>query len=247
LLGWWIRVIYSSQSVSQDAIKNLYLQQTIPKPLAMKKIFLSILSLLFVNQLLVAQTASDFFTPSRIRYMGIDYSHVKLIGDFSEFMGAGEATEQTMRKIYFPGWNTLFQEEPDKYNVKSMIKKGDVVYDFDMVNSLNAKSSTEPMEATKTPVYTKEDIQKFIRNYGTMQREGIAVLFIAESLNKTANEAYFHFVAFRLADNEILIHERLRGEPKGAGLRNYWAGAIYDIMEDIKKNRYNNWKSKYAK
>src|SRR5688572_11540543 len=131
----------------------------------MKKASILILSLLFTSHLLLSQTSADFFQPVKIRYMGIDYSHVKLIGDFSEFMGAGEATEQTMRKVYFPGWNTLFQEEPDKYNVKSMIKKGDVVYDFDMVNSLNAKSSAEPMEATKTPVYTKEDIQKFIRNY----------------------------------------------------------------------------------
>lgn len=213
----------------------------------MKKTSLLILLLLSFCQLVSAQTAADFFQPSRIRYMGIDYSHVKLIGDFSEFVGAGEVTEQTMRKVYFPGWNTLFQEEPEKYNVKSMIKKGDIVYDFDMVSDLNSKSSAEPMEATQTPVYTKADIQKFIRNYNTREREGIAVIFVAESMNKTKAEAYFHFVAFRLSDNEILIHERLRGEPVGAGLRNYWAGAIYHIMQDIQKNYYNKWKNAYGK
>ncbi len=213
----------------------------------MKKTSFLILSLVVICHLMVAQTASDFFKPSRIRYMGIDYSHVKLIGDFSEFMGTGEATDQTMRKVYFPGWNTLFQEEPEKYNMKSMLRKGEMVYDFDMVTRLNANSSAVPMEATKTPGYTKDSIQKFIRNYGTGEREGIAVLFIAESMNKTATEAYFHFVAFRLSDNEILIHERLRGEPGGAGLRNYWASALLRIMEDIKKNYYPQWKSKYAK
>ena len=213
----------------------------------MKKLSFLLLAVLLTSRLLVAQTAADFFQPVKIRYYGIDYSHVKLIGDFSEFMEAGEATEQTMRKVYFPGWNTLFQEEPDKYNVKGMIRKGEVIYDFDLITQLNSKSSVEPMEATKTPVYTKDDIQKFIRNYSTGEREGIAVMFVAESMNKTANEAYFHFVAFRLSDNEILIHERLRGEPKGAGLRNYWAGAIYQIMENIKKNYYPKWKTAYSK
>ncbi len=213
----------------------------------MKKTSFLILSFLFVCQLMMAQTASDFFKPSRIRYFGIDYSHVKLIGDFSEFMGAGEATDEAMRKVYFPGWNRLFREEPEKYNVKAMIKKGEVVFDFDMVADLNSKSSVDPMVATTTPVYTKDDIQKFIRNYSTREREGIAVLFVAESMNKTANEAYFHFVAFRLSDNEILIHERLRGVPKGAGLRNYWAAAIFDVMDDVKKIYYPKWKTQYAK
>jgi len=51
----------------------------------------------------------------------------------------------------------------------------------------------------------------------------------------------------RLSDNEILIHERLRGEPIGMGLRNYWAGALFRIMEDIQKNYYTKWKALYVK
>jgi hypothetical protein len=52
---------------------------------------------------------------------------------------------------------------------------------------------------------------------------------------------------FRLSDNEILIHQRIRAEPIGIGLRNYWAGALFKVMEDIQKNYYNQWKAKYVK
>jgi hypothetical protein len=66
-------------------------------------------------------------------------------------------------------------------------------------------------------------------------------------MNKTLNEAYFHIVIFRLSDNEILIHERLRGEPIGMGLRNYWAGALYKVMEQVEKKHYMQWKKTYSK
>jgi hypothetical protein len=213
----------------------------------MKKILIALLTLLLFINVAYSQTAEDLFKPGRVRYMGIDYSHVKLIGDFSQFMGAGETTLSSMRKTYFPAWNTLFLEEPEKYDLKSMLRKEEIVYDLEMITEINSKTPFETMEATKTPGYTKEDIQKFIRNYKTKENQGIAIVFVAESMNKTLNEAYFHFVAFRLSDNEILIHERFRGEPIGIGIRNYWAGALFKIMEDIKKTYYAQWKEKYVR
>src|SRR5690606_19986272 len=103
------------------------------------------------------------------------------------------------------------------------------------------------LEAKTSPSYTRDSIQKFIRNYSTMQNKGLACMFVAESMNKNLNEAFYHFIVFRLSDNEILIHERMRGEPIGIGIRNYWGGALYNIMEDLKKNYYKKWKTKYGK
>ncbi|HWZ23246.1 MAG TPA: hypothetical protein VNW06_11365 [Cytophagaceae bacterium] len=213
----------------------------------MKKTSAILLAFLLSITIGYSQTAEDLFKVGPLRYMGIDYSHVKLIGDFSQFMGTGETTLASIRNTYFPAWNTLFIEEPEKYDLKSMLRKDDIRFDLDMVTALNAKTPFETMEASKTPVYTKDDIQKFIRNYSTKQSEGIAVLFVAESMNKTLNEAYFHFVLIRLSDNEILIHERLRGEPIGMGIRNYWAGALFRVMENIQKNYYPKWKAMYVK
>src|SRR6187402_2901947 len=120
----------------------------------MKKLSILLPILLFIVNIGYSQQAADLFKPGRIRYMGIDYSHVMLIGDFSQFMGAGETTLSAMRTTYFPGWNTLLNEEPDKFNLKSMLRKGDMVYDLDMVTELNSKTPFETMEATSTPNYS---------------------------------------------------------------------------------------------
>jgi len=213
----------------------------------MKKINVTIFTLLVFIVTGYSQTAGDLFKPGQLRYYGIDYSHVKLMGDFSQFMGAGETTLATMRNTYFPEWNTLVVSEADKYDLKGMLRKDKLLADLSMITSINANTPFETMEGSESPVYSKADIQNFIRNYSTTQRDGIALLFVAESMNKTLNEAYFHIVIFRLSDNEILIHERLRGEPIGMGLRNYWAGALYKVMGQVEKKHYMQWKKTYSK
>ena len=213
----------------------------------MKKISIVFFALyIFINSS-NAQEAGDLFKVGKIKFFGIDFSHVKLIGDFSQFNGIGATTPATIRDTYFPAWNNLLMEEPDKFNLKTMLRKDDVSVDLAMVTSLNAKTPMESLEGTTSPIYTKDDIQKFIRNYSTQTRDGMAVLFVAESLNKTLKEGYFHFVLIRLTDNEILIHERIKGIPQGMSVRNYWAGAIFKVMDSIQKVYYLQWKTKYAK
>jgi hypothetical protein len=43
---------------------------------------------------------------------------------------------------------------------------------------------------------------------------------------------------------EVLLQQRLRGEPGGIGLRNYWANSVYRIIKDIKYYYYFAWKAK---
>ena len=212
----------------------------------MKKQFITLLLSLFAI-LGNSQTAEDIFKSSdvKISWLGIDFSHVKLIGDFSQFASAGEKSSVQIRDQYFPKWNNLIMAEPEKYDIKGMLRKGDIHYDVDMLMRINSTSAVEDIESYNTPNYTIEDIKDFIIDYNIENKEGIGVIFIAESLNKNAQEAYFHFVAVNMKTKELLIHERLRGEPRGFGLRNYWAGSIYSIIKDIRKVHYNNWRYKF--
>ena len=70
-------------------------------------------------------------------------------------------------------------------------------------------------------------------------------MFIAESLNKIDTEAYFHVVIINIDSKEVLLSERLRGQPSGFGIRNYWAGAIYEILKNIDSRYYRLWRNKY--
>jgi hypothetical protein len=196
-----------------------------------------------------AQQVADLFKPSdhEIVWLGIDFSHVKLIGGFSQFLGAGEKSVAEIKELYFPGWNRLILDEPYKYDVKGMMRKGDITYAIKMVTEINADTKLEELESDNTPKYEASDIKRFISEYDLPVKTGISFLFIAESLNKRMEEAYFHFVAIRNSDKEILLTERLWGRPMGIGLRNYWAGAIHYIMDDIQKDRYQEWKTTYLK
>lgn len=213
----------------------------------MKTLF-SLIALLVVN-ITFAQKAEDLFTAgdTQVSWLGIDFSHVKLVGQFSQFAGAGEKSASQIKSIYFPGWNNLIPDEREKYDVAGMLRKDHVTYDHDMVMAINAKTPVEELETHNAPQYTREDIEKFVGGYDTSGKEGIGVLYVAEVLNKASTEAWFHFVAINMKTKEILIHDRLRGEPSGVGIRNYWAGAIHDVIRQISKNKYKDWKSQYAR
>ncbi|MEO9257858.1 MAG: hypothetical protein ABI207_05715 [Crocinitomicaceae bacterium] len=211
----------------------------------MKAIF-TLFLLLFLNST-QAQTAKDLFTASdvKITWLGIDFSHVKLIGDFAQFNDAGQKSVVDIKDQYFPAWNKLIVSEPDKYDLKGMLRKENIIYDIDMITNINAKAPVEEMEAQNAPDYTLADIEKFVKKLPIKNKDGIGILMIAESLNKNAVEAYFHFVAINMSTKEILIHERIKSEPSGFGIRNYWAGSIYQVIKKIKATYYKSWKAEF--
>jgi hypothetical protein len=193
-----------------------------------------------------SQTVNDLFQESdvKISWLGIDFSHVKLIGNFAEFFEAGEKSSWQIRDIYFPRWNYIILGEPEKYDIKGMLRKPDIWYDIDMIGDINARTSLDEIESYNAIKFTGEDIQSFVDQYNLEGKEGIGVLFIAECLNKNAEEAYYHFVAINMKNRNVLFHERLRGEPNGFGLRNYWANSIFTVIRNIREYYFGSWKSK---
>lgn len=209
----------------------------------MKKLYLIFL-LLPCTLIGNAQSVHDLFRPGdvRISWLGIDYSHVKLIGNFSEFFQAGEKSVWEIRDIYFPRWNSIILEEPNKYDIRGMLRKSDIMYDIDGVTAINAQTSLEELEAFSPVRYTRADIQSFIDRYNRDGKEGIGIVLVAESLNKNALEAWYHFVAMDMRTGQILLHERLRGEPHGFGFRNYWANSIFRVIRNIRDYYYWTWR-----
>ena len=194
-----------------------------------------------------SQSAKDLFVSNNVNviWLGIDFSHVKLIGNFSEFSEAGQKSTLQIRDIYFPRWNKLILDESSKYDFQGMLRLDKLSYDIDMLMDINSKTELKDIESYNIPNYSKEYIQEIVSQYKLDIGNGIGILFFAECLNKSKEEAYFHFVAINLETKEILIHERLMGKPGGFGLRNFWAGSIYKIIKDIKNWKYNEWKYTY--
>ncbi len=212
----------------------------------MKKIIISSLLLTF-SLSAFSQKVSDLFTKSEtpIYYLGVDFSNVKLIGDFNQFAEAGSVGPILVKEKYFPSWNNLVVKESEKYDIRGMFRKENVTYDLDFVTKLNSETSVENLEDTKTPNYTKENINQFINKYN-VKGDGIALVFIAESLNKNTTSGIYHFVAFNMKTKEVLLTESLTGIAGGIGLRNYWGRSIFEVIDQIKERKYKEWKKNYV-
>ena len=213
----------------------------------MKKL---IFSLAVVSTTLVghSQTASDLFTDKDIRvsWLGVDYTQVKLIGKFDQFADWGEQSLAELKNDYFPAWNKVIINERQKYDLAKMLDRKEVYYDIDMMMMHNAEAKSDGLEAYNEPNYTPEQIEKFVQQYDLKDKEGIGILLLAESYNKAVEMATYHFVAINMNTGKVLFQERIKGEPGGFGLRNYWAGSIHRVVEKIQKDYYKKWKEQYS-
>lgn len=208
----------------------------------MKTLFL-VLLLWPVGLLADAYTAQDLFRSDvPVTWLGIDYSHVTLTGNFAEFFEAGSKSTWQIRDLYFPQWNAIIMEEPMKYDIRGMLRKSDIRFDTDMIAALNAQTPLEEMETYNPARFAEEDIRTFVRQYDLSGKEGIGIVFIAENLNKNAVEAWYHFVAVDMSTGTVLLQQRLRGEPKGFGFRNYWANSICRVIRSIRDYYYWEWR-----
>lgn len=211
----------------------------------MIKKFLSIISLAVLAAFgCQAQTVQDIFgNPDyTVTWYGIDYSHTKIVGYVSQFGMKVPVTEEDIRDRYYAEWNYLILDEPEKFNIAAMISRKSVVNDISVVKQLNATASIDSLEVKITPYFTPQEIQKFISAYPIEDKAGIGLIFIAESMNKTKAEAYYHVVFFKMDTKEVLLQERIKGTAGGSGTRNYWAGSYFSVMEYVKDEAYPKWR-----
>ena len=211
------------------------------------KYLITTLFLLFTSLSFHAQSISDLFNKDiQITWLGIDYSQTKIIGEWTHFGGAGNQGVGDIRDKYFPSWNNLIISESDKYNLKGMILQDDIYIDIEMIMDRNAEVSMRQLAAYNPPNYSAEDIQNFVNSYELEDKTGIGMVFISEYMSKYTDDAVFHFVILDLETKQILIQQACKVKPFGFGIRNYWAGAILDVIEKIRDVHYPRWRRQHA-
>ena len=211
----------------------------------MKKIitlFLLAMTISVVN----AQTAKDFFfANSEVTWLGVDFSNVQLVGDFTQAFGYGDQSTDEVKDKYFPAWNNLFFSEQDKYDISKMIRNEKLDYDIEMVMELNSNADSKELRTYKPKMYSQNDIQAIVKKYKLKGKKGLGLVFIAEALNKNEKTGYFHFVVIDMGSSKVLFQEKLEGAPGGFGLRNYWAASMYDVIKNVTKKHFKKWSKSY--
>jgi hypothetical protein len=182
---------------------------------------------------------SDVFTQKKLVFAGIDFSKTKFVG--SVFNNTNE-----LRNKSFVEWNDILVNEKKKFNVQGFFRKNEIIYDFSGTYSRNGRRSTDDLIAYgSAPVFRKSQVQDILYGVSVNLSSGIGLILIAESYNKETDEAAVWVTLFDISSKKLLITDRLTGKPKGAGMRNYWSNAIFDILSQVDKFRYRSWENTY--
>lgn len=174
---------------------------------------------------------------TKITWLGIDFSHCKLIEVFTNKIGSKEESEP--QRKYFYEWNADVATKPDNYPIAKVFPKKEIEYAVDSVVKGNFASHLLDLVAYATPdSFSLKDIGKIVGSYSLPSKQGVGALLIAECLNKPEAAAYFDFVLIDLQTKKILISERFKGVPNGFGTRSYWAYSIYSVIEEMRWKKY---------
>ena len=184
-----------------------------------------------------SQKIEDLFTDSetKVTWLGIDFSHVKLIGEFNDI--------PAVKNTYFDAWNELILNEYNKYDIGAMLRHENIKFEIESIKRVNDSTNIKELEALNEPDYTVEQLEQFVANIEFTETEGIGILFLAESLNKRQGRARYHCLIINLTNNKVMLVDTLNTTPGGFGFRNYWARSYYNAINEIRDKKYKRWKN----
>lgn len=159
----------------------------------------------------------------KIYAYGIDYSYAKVYA-------ADESVEQFTKA--FENINMLIVTEPEKYDFSRIMGKRVEVVIEPMLKIITTTDYANLKSLNST--YEEPKYSEIVKNYKLPQTEGIGVVFVAKLLNKPMNKATYELITFDISTREILSKREVSGKIGGFGLRNYWAGSVYNIIKKEK-------------
>ncbi len=169
---------------------------------------------------------------------GIDYTEAKVYG-------AAESVEQFAQA--FVGINKLLLTEREKYDM-SYITGTSVTVELQPILSKFDEADYEGLLVNNTSnvVVPELDYAAIVAGYDIEQTYGRGLVLIAKVLDKYSAEATYQIVEFDIATMAVLSSREYTGKARGFGLRNYWAGSVYDIIKDFAydKSRYFSKKNR---
>jgi len=208
----------------------------------MKKIFA--LLLLAGSISLNAQDKSKIFSSTEAVWFGLDFTKATFVGQFDQGMGAAPGNGLDMKNKFIPQWNNLIAGEQKKYDLKGTFRKDNIIYDMNSVNELNQKIDVDNCMSFNVGKIERSAIDDMVKKYTSSQKEGLGLVFIVENFNKGTQMSSVYVVFFDIATRKVLLAERMEGKAMGVGIRNYWAGSIKNILDQINDGVYKSWKSK---
>jgi hypothetical protein len=208
-----------------------------------QKRFLFLFVLLISFGAVSAQTKSDVFNKDiEVTWLGLDFSNAKFLGDREKFGSESDV------KHLMTAWNELIINEAEKFNVAKAVDRSKVTNATEVTTARNGEVDVQAMFTDNQKDYLHiqpSDIEGIVSSFDFKGKTGIGLVFIVETFSKPNEEGSMYVTFVNMGSKELLFSERLTAEPKGFGMRNFWAGCIYGVLTKMQKKEFGNWKKKY--
>lgn len=204
------------------------------------------LSAAVLTQTAGAQTAKDFFaSPSTTAlFLGVDFTHAVLIDD-------ANSSAQDIVDRQYTGINELLVTEVKKYDIKEAFhRSADVDHDLGAVEKRNTQVNPATLKSTNTADlhrFTADSVRKILSDFNYGVKKGLGIIFVVEAMSKSDKTMALWVTLVDMSSGKIFFTERVEGKTSMSfGFRNYWASALKEVIDEIKKHKYDDWKSKYG-
>jgi len=201
----------------------------------MKKVIFTFFCTLSIFINACAQKA-EVSKATEIVWYGLDFSNAKFIGKFDHGFGIAPVTGSDLKFNWIPKWNNLVVTEQQNYELAKALKKSSIYYDIKAVNAINDKINPETLMDYNENNISDATLAQMVKKYKAGdKKEGLGLVFIVSSFNKTVQMAKYHVVFFNIASKEIVSNETYIGKAAGGGMLNYWGGSIKHVIKQMAK------------
>jgi len=187
-------------------------------------------------------TMADLFNgKTRLVFLGLDFTQAKYVGKI------GFTDPNAIQNQHMASWNNLIELEPKKFSLQKAFNLKDDQYVSkveDMVKFNKAANVADNITEAEA-VLTEDQAKKSVAKYSLSEKDGVGVVYVVESLSKTAERMSVWVTFIDLATKKVLYTEKVEGKAGGFGFRNYWAGSVYKINEAIDSKLYKKWSKTY--
>jgi hypothetical protein len=186
-------------------------------------------------------SADSFFKNDSIPalYLGIDFTKAKLIND-------EVSKADIIQGRQFKGINDLIIKEFKKYEVKEAFQRKNWQVDLSEVDIRNQKVNPDQLKSINdSDLYRlgESDIDTLVNEFNYGGRRGYGVLLIVEGMSKSKKIMTIWFTLIDMEAKKVLYTDMLEGrESGGFGFRNYWSSAIKSTINQVKNDKYDEWK-----
>lgn len=181
---------------------------------------------------LQAQDNKKVFSSSTIGWYGLDFTKTKMIG-------FGDESPHKIKDEYFKAWNEVTID----MDLAKTFQKNSAWKDPLPISKQNVVRETESMKSTEDSDMTPEMIADRIKTISVgSKKDGLGVIFIVQSFNKTAGIATVHVTFFDIATRSVLWLRKMTGKAGGGDTKKTWSVAMRDIFNQIEKKEFKAWK-----